>query len=400
MPMSYITTHIARYYYVSGTDGNAAVYVSDIDVEEKAFCIDTDHLGSITALYDQYGTKCFSASYDVWGKRTVGIDNVGFDRGFTGHEHIDEIGLINMNGRMYDPNLGRFISVDPYVQEPANLQNYNRYSYCLNNPLKYTDPSGDIFGTILGLISDVIDNIGRTFRWEEWDWTQTRMGFEIDKGLFMTDPNKCFGDRLLEFFSRVTWQLPQTIFGDLYVSINNAFEKVNNVSHGYGVTAVDMGLEYGAVTIGFYSAGPKGYKADWRDHTFVHEYGHYLQSQELGPYYLTSVALPSLQSAIIDTQENNAPPHGNRWFETDANRRAGEYFDKYYGSGRDDYNPDSENFFDIHSFCTGTESKYMNPRKNNYNKDSEGNQFISRSHWTDFIITIPGIGVIPYFLYK
>ncbi|MBR4594736.1 MAG: VCBS repeat-containing protein [Bacteroidaceae bacterium] len=161
----YLTTHIARYYYVSGTDGNAAVYVSDIDVEEKAYCIDTDHLGSITALYDQYGTKCFSASYDVWGKRTVGINNVGFDRGFTGHEHIDEIGLINMNGRMYDPNLGRFLSPDNYIQSPDNPQNYNRYSYCLNNPLRYTDPSGEfvwapfliaaamggVQGTMLGL---------------------------------------------------------------------------------------------------------------------------------------------------------------------------------------------------------------------------------------------------------
>ena len=139
----YLTTHIARYYYVSGTDGNAAVYVSDIDVEEKAFCIDTDHLGSITALYDQYGTKCFSASYDVWGKRTVGISSFDFDRGFTGHEHIDEIDLINMNGRVYDPYLGRFLSPDAFVQAPENPQNYNRYSYCLNNPLKYTDPDGE-----------------------------------------------------------------------------------------------------------------------------------------------------------------------------------------------------------------------------------------------------------------
>lgn len=176
MPMSYITTHIARYYYVNGTDGNAAVYVSDSGYQEKAFCIDTDHLGSITALYDQYGTKCFSASYDVWGKRTVGIDNVGFDRGFTGHEHIDEIGLINMNGRMYEPNLGRFISVDPYVQEPANSQNYNRYSYCLNNPLKYTDPSGEsvvgaiIFGAIIGTYSGgVLANEGN-FDPTMWDW--------------------------------------------------------------------------------------------------------------------------------------------------------------------------------------------------------------------------------------
>jgi len=157
----YLTTHIARYYYVSGTDGNAAVYVSDPGYQEKAYCIETDHLGSITALYDQYGTKCFSASYDVWGKRTVDISNFDFDRGFTGHEHIDEIDLINMNGRMYEPNLGRFISVDPYVQEPDNPQNYNRYSYCLNNPLKYTDPDGELFWEAV-LIGAAIFGTGNT----------------------------------------------------------------------------------------------------------------------------------------------------------------------------------------------------------------------------------------------
>ncbi|MDD5508399.1 MAG: hypothetical protein PHD25_08750 [Bacteroidales bacterium] len=47
-----------------------------------------------------------------------------------------------MNGRVYSPWLGRFLSPDPYVQVPENRQSYNRYSYCLNNPLKYTDPAG------------------------------------------------------------------------------------------------------------------------------------------------------------------------------------------------------------------------------------------------------------------
>ncbi len=82
------------------------------------------------------------------------------------HEHWDEFDLIDMslsskrgqcklacklpsgrkagiaNGRMYDPTVGRFLSPDPYVQDATNPQNYNRYAYCLNNPLKYTDPSG------------------------------------------------------------------------------------------------------------------------------------------------------------------------------------------------------------------------------------------------------------------
>ena len=59
-------------------------------------------------------------------------------RGYTGHEHLDWFGLINMNARLYDPSLGRFLSPDPHVQAPDFSQNFNRYSYCLNNPLKYT----------------------------------------------------------------------------------------------------------------------------------------------------------------------------------------------------------------------------------------------------------------------
>jgi len=66
-------------------------------------------------------------------------------RGYTGHEHLKWFGLINMNGRMYDAGLCRFLSPDPYVQMPDYTQNFNRYSYCLNNPLIYTDPSGEFF---------------------------------------------------------------------------------------------------------------------------------------------------------------------------------------------------------------------------------------------------------------
>jgi RHS repeat-associated protein len=61
---------------------------------------------------------------------------------FNGHEMLDAVGLIHMNGRLYDPVMGRFVSADPTVQAPDNLQSFNRYSYVLNNPLFYTDPSG------------------------------------------------------------------------------------------------------------------------------------------------------------------------------------------------------------------------------------------------------------------
>ena len=133
--------------------------------------------GSLTAISDAAGNLVESLSYDPWGRRRYpnnwndyNVTSTMFDRGFTGHEHMPQFGLINpaalhcialagsatanfslhsvcenqasadMNGRVYDPFLARFLSPDPFVQAPDYSQNYNRYSYAFNNPLKYTDP--------------------------------------------------------------------------------------------------------------------------------------------------------------------------------------------------------------------------------------------------------------------
>ncbi|MCW8997245.1 MAG: hypothetical protein OQK04_00835, partial [Kangiellaceae bacterium] len=124
-----------------------------------------DHLGSVELITDINGNTVKKFSYDPWGQRrdetsylTTNFSVVDdalayaaedFRRGYTGHEHIDEAGLIHMNGRVYDPRLGRFLSADPFVQTAENLQNFNRYSYVLNNPLNATDPSGYFWQAIL-----------------------------------------------------------------------------------------------------------------------------------------------------------------------------------------------------------------------------------------------------------
>ena len=130
-----------EFYYL---DGNTVAIRENGTVKEyHAF---TDNLGSILSVVDENGTKVFDASYDAWGKQTVTLNTIGLHRGYTGHEMLGEFDIINMNGRLYDPVLGRFFSPDNYVQMPDNSQCFNRYSYCLNNPLKYTDPSGNLFG--------------------------------------------------------------------------------------------------------------------------------------------------------------------------------------------------------------------------------------------------------------
>ena len=130
-----------EFYYL---DGNTIAIRENGTV--KKYHAFTDNLGSILSVVDENGTKVFDASYDAWGKQAVTLNTIGLHRGYTGHEMLSEFDIINMNGRLYDPVLGRFFSPDNYVQMPDNSQCFNRYSYCLNNPLKYTDPSGNLFG--------------------------------------------------------------------------------------------------------------------------------------------------------------------------------------------------------------------------------------------------------------
>ena len=97
-------------------------------------------------FFDEDGGKVFDARYDAWGRQTVTLNTINLRRGYCGHEMLPEYGLIDMRGRVYAPAVGRFLSCDNYVQEPDNSQNFNHYSYCLNNPLRYTDPTGELFG--------------------------------------------------------------------------------------------------------------------------------------------------------------------------------------------------------------------------------------------------------------
>lgn len=144
-------TGIHEFYYLN----DYVICKRDNESEFKYYFVNKDNLGSIVNAYDFNGEKVFDATYDAWGKQTVALDKIGLYRGYCGHEMLNDFDVVNMNGRLYDPVLGRFFSPDNYVQMPDNSQNFNRYSYCLNNPLKYTDPSGEIFGIDDWLVSSV-----------------------------------------------------------------------------------------------------------------------------------------------------------------------------------------------------------------------------------------------------
>ena len=125
--------------------------LSVTDNSEKYLYLHRDYLGSIVMLTDEDGNIAERRHFDPWGQVVKVEDGAGkvlqgltlLDRGFTGHEHLQTVGLIHMNGRLYDPALHRFLQPDNYVQDPFNTQNFNRYGYCLNNPLLYIDPTGE-----------------------------------------------------------------------------------------------------------------------------------------------------------------------------------------------------------------------------------------------------------------
>ena len=129
----------------------------------------TDRLGSVVKYTDGAGVVYQPQDYDEWGQRrdyddpnlagTAPTPTLGL-RGFTGHEMVDGQDVINMNARMYDPMLGRFLQADPMIQAPENLQSWNAYTYVFNNPLTLVDPTG-MFSVrqALGMIIAIVGSI-------------------------------------------------------------------------------------------------------------------------------------------------------------------------------------------------------------------------------------------------
>ena len=141
-------------HFIRAGSQTIAIYTDRSSGTDATEYLHRDHIGSIDTITDANQSIIEKLSFDAFGKRRLSNWNSGLPtiisnntRGFTGHEMLDAVGLIHMNGRVYDPLLGRFMSADPTLQYPSDMQNYNRYSYVHNNPLSLTDPSGFGFGS-------------------------------------------------------------------------------------------------------------------------------------------------------------------------------------------------------------------------------------------------------------
>ncbi len=109
-----------------------------------------DHLGSSSVITDADGRPQQRLAYMPYGATQANSGTLDVRHKYTGQELDAEIGLYFYNARYYDPVLGRFTQADTIVPNPANPQTLNRYSYALNNPMRYTDPTGHLSEGDLG----------------------------------------------------------------------------------------------------------------------------------------------------------------------------------------------------------------------------------------------------------
>jgi RHS repeat-associated protein len=208
-----------------------------------------DHLGSPTVITTYGATEMARLSYDAWGRRrypggtndswsSLGtLANSQDNTGYTGEEQLDQIGLVHLNGRVYDPITGRMVSADPMLSEPDDLQAWNRYSYVTNNPLAYTDHSGfDRWGAEAPIIEPpkgngssievqrVVINGGSAF--EKWQRERERLLRENARGTLQ---------QMKDFQSRTRYGAYGNFIQDQYRVVGRVAGTANYAGNDFGV---------------------------------------------------------------------------------------------------------------------------------------------------------------------
>ena len=292
-------------YTSNESNSEDPVYFDDLKV--------TLHPGKVDAAYDYYPFGLPTA--ESWERVTAPVVDRKYQGPYAYWEK--ETDLHRFKARMYDGQIGRWLSTDP-----ANQYN-SPYLGMGNRPMKGVDKDGRWFldRFLWGGAKSMFT--GKNFFQSGID--HFIFSNEIQLGLLQTDKSSGNWDRAKQLISRFTWEAPQTFAGFVYSDFALHFHDVEGVRYYKGVTIIEGGgYQGGSITLGSFinlasidndseaniSVGASGY-------TFMHEFGHYLQSRESGPLYLFKYGLPSAS--------------GRSWTEHDANLRAANYFQENYG---------------------------------------------------------------------
>ncbi len=386
-----IKPSLSRYLEYIYADGKiVAIHVHNTTANaDSIYYVHTDLLGSWERIVDRDKNVVQSSHFDPWGNRMSATNwtqrqdgsSFAFHRGFTGHEHYDRFGIINMNARLYDPALGRFFSPDPQVQAPFSSQGFNRYSYCGNNPVMRTDPDGEFWH----LVPFVAGFINLKIHSDEGDvknfwqglgyFTQGFIGgtlslptvpmnlgitavsmirgnsknaLRIFMGQYYYDENMAHG--FLQAFTRFGIERLQTQMGFVYTQAMNCAGKVSRVDYFGGATfSTDEYAGYrDGITMGnnIHINNNKIIEGDFHeyvlnDNLYQHEYGHTIDGHIWGIAYLTYIGIPSLVSCswndimkkIFNVESNHR--HSSFYSEKLANFWGSLYFERIYGTNWD-----------------------------------------------------------------
>ena len=291
--------------YIGGSPYESnIVYLKDYNQgTAKYVFLHKDYLGSILAISDEAGNVLEQRHFDAWGNLThlkietqttitdknqirdyLSAGKLVVDRGYTSHEHFAEIGIIHMNGRLYDPLLRRFLNADENIQDPYNTQNYNKYGYVMNNPLMYNDPSGEFIwwlaGAVIGGYASGVQANGGNWNPMKWDWSKTWSavvgGAFAGAGLGMVIENTgaSGGVKILE--------------GSLAGAVGGAF---NAIISGKNILS-------GALTGSFFQAGFAG--INYVSSNFINSPSTY-RSDYTGSYdeYLSSIGVMTYETYLV-----------------------------------------------------------------------------------------------------
>jgi RHS repeat-associated protein len=389
--------------FINGINGLIAIAVTENNNTQIHY-VYTDHLGSIVTVTNSKGTIIAEQNFDAWGRNrepndwnsflptTGALDlPVWLTRGYTGHEHLREFGLINMNARLYDPVVGRMLAVDNYLSDPFNIQAYNKYSYANNNPLIYTDPTGNfpwllvgalVFATgntVAHAINGDIDNFADGFKYfaqgavagalvgsgiglgltvpvlstaikaAAWiaggstalsfaggigkgiangDWSGLANTGKILVGAFNLDENKTFFGGIFEGVSRFSWELPQTTLGFGLGQLRNSIGEITNVDYLAGATLVNKNNPSDGSRWGL----TLGNFINSQNVTASME--DQLFRHEYGHTIQSKIFgisyFPFIGIASAISASGSEDSHGGRWYEMQANRYALRYLNKFY----------------------------------------------------------------------
>lgn len=303
-------------------------------------------------------------------------------RGYTGHEHLDGFGLINMNGWMYDPVIGRVLSPDAYVQAPGCTQSYNRYSYCMNNPLRYTDPSGynehpadwgmeayinyaafDVgFRGPMGTRgSGSISGGSYTYNWTtgEYMLNGNVVPFsEVHNKYVLPNSQRFTGLLAQEVFKQIQTAINSNILGAWHKGTEKDSKGAYTTFEGVPIISSSLITKNSAFTIPgvgiFVNPSFAGDKNLLR-----HEYGHILQAERWGMDYYYFTVGPTSKRSFDNYLKTPGFSHDDTWTEWSASRMAYEYFGRpsdwdkeYYPLApvhyrSDSWSPDANGPFDF-----------------------------------------------------